>query len=160
MWDLFKLYFIKNFDFLKLNIKKTDGETKELEDLLLQNLFRSKDYKVEEESTPFELTCGQFKIIMRELFKVQDVQLLDNLFDKICGKRYSKCKLEHFFESIVFYMNCSFELKVSLIFEVYCILRNTSEIPHECLLNFLNHLFEYYWKHYENAKRFMGRLLA
>lgn len=160
LWDLYKMYFVKNYDNIKLKLQKKDSDTREIETMLLHNLFRSSEYTEEEEVSPFELTCQQFKFVMRELFKVQDVQLLDDLFSNICGgKKYSKCRLDHFFESITFYFSCKFDVKISLVFEVYCAMRNTTEVPHDCIIDLVASMFECYWRYYEEAKKFIDDIL-
>lgn len=160
LWDLYKIYFIKNYDNIKMKMQKKDTETREIETMLLHNLFRSSEYTEDEEASPFELTNQQFKIVMRELFKVQDVQLLDDLFANICGgKKYSKCRLDHFFESITFYFSCKFDVKISLVFEVYCAMRNTTEVPHDCIIDFVSSLFDSYWRCYEEAKKLIDDIL-
>jgi len=160
LWDLFKIYFVKNYDNIKLSMQKKDSEASEVETMLLQNLFRNSDYLVQNEAGPFEITCQQFKIIMRELFKITDVQLLDDLFGNICGGvKYSKCLLEKFFESITYYFTCSFEMKVALVFEVYCVMRNVTEVPHDSIIDYIAKCFDIYWEFYKDAKKLVDDIL-
>ena len=160
LWDLFKLYFVKNYDSIKVQMMKKDNDTSEVETMLLQNLFRNSDYMADIEQSSFELTCQQFKIIMRELFKISDVQLLDDLFGDICGGvKYSKCLLEKFFESITYYFTGNFEVKVALVFEVYCVIRNVTEVPHDSVIDYVSKLFDVYWDYYKEAKRIIDLIL-
>ena len=175
LWNLYKGFLIKNLDELQTTKKKSD-----LEILLLQNLYRNRNYADIKEPDPLRLTCPQFKILMMELFNVRDVELLNNLFNEICydctitsatdwddttkdknGKFQLNTEiqevketisLEDFFEKMVFTMEGGFDHKISIIMELFCVMNGTKRIPYEKVTDLTERFFNRFYKIYEDAK--------
>lgn len=157
-WTLHKSYIEKNYSSI---IKSKNHKKSELELLLLKNLFRRDDISELDFDNidPFEITKEQFKIFMIENFNISDVLLLDCIFDSMGHPPDREAiELVRFFENFALHLKGSFDFKLSLILDVYCVLGNTQNVPHLRLLNLINSRFEVLHASYRMAVETIRRI--
>lgn len=78
-----------------------------------------------------------------ERYQIRDVYLLDDIFEEILPPGENEHMfLVTFFEKLVMHMSGDFNLKISVIFDVYCILDKKEHTPHHRVLNLLADQFD------------------
>lgn len=151
LWELYRGYFQRH------GVSDKRPTLGEVEEMLMQNLYRSEEYKNEVEPSSVEMTGGQLKVLMRELFKVRDVGVVEGIF-KIIGKGEMVCPLDRLFEGIGLYLDCPFELKITLLLEIYSVLGGEDGV-HDRMIGLIDRLNSEYWAEFNRAKGMIEEIM-